>query len=207
MYGNTISSGAKWIFFGFVGVVMMAILLGTDLKKSTWLNREIAAADARDKNVETAYKEQQYQLTMAQEQMRLEAERERLVAERETQKALDAQKIANRQVAFETWMTVLSWVGGALCIVLIITTVIVVTAWGLPRIKNTTPRTPIGRSAHLLNPEEDDEIKKYWRKRREMARENEQWFRNMALMEARMKAAVDPGSISKDRRDKLPLVM
>ncbi len=51
----------------------------------------------------------------------------------------------------------------------------------------------------------DEEVKQYWRNRREMACANERWFRSTALMEARMKAVCNPASMSKEQYNNLPL--
>ena len=57
-FQNPIASAAKWMFFGFVGIVLMAILLGTDIKNSTWFNPGIAAAQAEQIQMETAHQQE-----------------------------------------------------------------------------------------------------------------------------------------------------
>lgn len=205
-FANPVASAAKWMFFGFVGIVLMAIFLGADIKDATWFNSDIAAAQAWDLNVETSYKEQQYQLALEQEQIRLQAESERLAQELATQKALDAQEVANDQTAFETWMTVLIFVGGTLSVAIIIVSI----AWAISRrpVKAASEPNSKGRVVPAHSDEqEENKVRKYWHQRREWARDNEEWFRSVALLEARLKMATDPKSANKAQRDNLPLAI
>jgi hypothetical protein len=82
---SPIASAAKWIFFGFFGVILMGFLLGANLKDATWLNSDIAAAQAEKTRMETAHQNEmnklQEQLAAAQtdaEIQRIRREQERL---------------------------------------------------------------------------------------------------------------------------------
>ena len=66
MYGqqfsNPIASAAKWMFFGFFGVILMAALLGANVKDAKWLNSDIAEAEAQRIQIEAAHQQATYEL-------------------------------------------------------------------------------------------------------------------------------------------------
>ncbi len=77
MYGqmqNPAVSAAKWIFVGLFGVVTMGILLGADITSATWLNPEIASAEALRLEIEARHMEETYKLQELLAQTQTEAE-------------------------------------------------------------------------------------------------------------------------------------
>ena len=146
MYGqmqNPVASAAKWIFFGLFGVVIMGILLGADLTTATWLNPEIASAEAMRLEIEARHMEETYklqeQLAQAQTEADIRAiEREQALLDAQYQHDIQAlqQDIEHRDIAFKTWMTILAFMGGALSFAIVIAT----TVWVVATTKNAQPR-------------------------------------------------------------------
>lgn len=141
MYGqfqNSVSSAAKWIVIALFGVIVMAILLGADLKNAKWLNPNIAKAEAERIQVEAAHQQAIYEIQERLTAAKTDAEIQQIQRE---QKLLDAQyqhdiqaleqDIAHREIAFRTWMTILIILGGALALALCISPIIWVSsrAW------------------------------------------------------------------------------
>jgi multidrug efflux pump subunit AcrA (membrane-fusion protein) len=91
MYGqfqNAAASAAKWIFIGSIVVIVMALLLGLNVKGATWLNKDIATADANRINIENAHQQATYDLQLRLAGAQTEAEIDQIQRE---QKQLDAQ--------------------------------------------------------------------------------------------------------------------
>jgi hypothetical protein len=98
------STAAKWIFFGFFGIILMGFLLGMNIKDATWLNPNIAREEARRIEIENAHKQATYELqerlTMAKteaEIREIQRDQEKLDAQHEHDLQVLAQDIANRQ--------------------------------------------------------------------------------------------------------------
>ena len=87
-YQNQDTSAAKWIFFGFVGIIVIAILFGANIKDATWLNPGIAAAEAEKTQMEVAH---QQQMNTLQEQLAAAQTEADIQTIQRKQKLLDAQ--------------------------------------------------------------------------------------------------------------------
>ncbi|WKZ44927.1 MAG: hypothetical protein QY302_03930 [Anaerolineales bacterium] len=61
---NGHSSGAKWLFFLAMVVLMGAVALGANLKEAKWLNGKIASATAYEMNVQTDIERQKADLDL-----------------------------------------------------------------------------------------------------------------------------------------------
>lgn len=134
MYGqfqNPIASAAKWIFFGFIIVIVMGILLGGNFKDATWLNPNIAKAQAERIEIDTAHEKAMNEFNERLTAAQTDAEIQQIQRE---QKLLDAQYIYNIQalnqdlvhqdIAFRTWMNVLTIAASAIAIALFVSTII-----------------------------------------------------------------------------------
>jgi hypothetical protein len=128
---NPFASAAKWIFFGFFGIVLMGFLLGANLKNATWLNSGIAAAEANRISIENAHQQATYELQEQLATAQTEADIQQIHRE---QQLLDAkyqhdiqalnQDLAHHDFAFKTWMTVLIILAGTFAIILFVITTI-----------------------------------------------------------------------------------
>ena len=149
MYGqfqNQIASAAKWIFFGFIIVVIMALIIGVNIKGATWLNREIASAEANRINIENAHQQATYELQERLANAQTEAEIQDI---QRKQKLLDAQythdiqaltqDLEHRETAFKTWMNVLTFLGGALSIAIVSSTVLWFGSKAIATVRTATP--------------------------------------------------------------------
>ena len=146
-YTSPLASAAKWIFFGFFMVVLMGFLLGTNFKDATWLNPDIAAAQADRISIENAYQQETYELQIRLATAKTEAE----IREIQRQQALlDAkyahdiealsQDLAHRDAAFRTWMTVLTIIAGAFALTLFLGTTIWVGSRAWVYIQSNLPK-------------------------------------------------------------------
>lgn len=215
---NPIASAAKWIFFGFFGIILMGFLLGANLKDATWLNPGIAAAQADRISIENAHQQATYELKEHLETAKTEAE----IKEIERQQTLlDAQyrhdiqalnqDLAHQDLAFRTWMNVLTILAGAFALTLLLGTTIWVgsKAWVYiqsnsrkeevmakvaPTMEKRIPNLP---EREPYDPWNDPN---YRRQKRVAAQDQERKER-----EARMKYVSDPAKMSGDKRNKLPL--
>ncbi len=141
-YRNPNTSAAKWLFFGLVGIVILALLLGANIREATWLNPKIASAEANLMKIEAAHIQATYELQERLANAQTDAE---IKAIQREQKLLDAQyehdiltlsqDLEHREVAFRTLMTVLMYVGGALSIAIIIATVFLMVSWSITRVR------------------------------------------------------------------------
>ncbi len=130
-YQNPGTSAAKWIFFGFFGIILMGFLLGTNFKDATWFNPAIADAKADRIRIESAHQQATYEL---QERL-VAAQTDADIREIQRQQALvDArfqheiqllnQDILHKELAFRTWITVLQMFAIAVALTLSLSTVI-----------------------------------------------------------------------------------
>jgi hypothetical protein len=122
MYGqqfsNPIASAAKWLFSGFVIILIMAFLLGGNIKDATWLNPNIADAEARRIQIESDHQQATYELQERKLTAQTEAEIRQIQREQEM---LDAQHrhdlqvldldIANRQRWADFTVTAATFLG------------------------------------------------------------------------------------------------
>lgn len=128
---NPIASAAKWIFFGFFSIIGMAILLGFNVKDAKWLSPSIAEAEARRIEIETDHQQATYETQERLNAAQAEADIQQIQRE---QKLLDAQyqhdiqvleqDLAHSEIAFKTWMTVLTIFASACALVLFVGTLI-----------------------------------------------------------------------------------
>jgi hypothetical protein len=226
-FPNPAASAAKWIFFGFFGVVLMAFLLGVDLKDATWLNRDIATAEARRIEIENAHQQAMNllneQLATAQTQAEIrQIERQQALLDAQYQRDIQAlsQALAQDDLAFRTWMTVLTIFAGAFALTLLLGTTIwfgskawvyiqsnlpkeVPMAKYIPSVQQRIPNLP---EREPYDPWADPN---YRRRRKTAAKNQEQKEREeqkeAELLAARMEYISDPAKMSGDKRNKLPL--
>jgi hypothetical protein len=226
-YTSPTATAAKWIFFGFFGVVLMGFLLGANLKDATWLNSDIAAAEADRITIENVHQQATYELQERLAAAQTEAE----IKEIQRQQALlDAQyqhdiqilnqDLAHQDLAFRTWMTVLTILAGALALALLLGTTIWVgsKAWVyiqsnplmevpvakyVPSVEQRIPNLP---ERELYDPWADPN---YRRRMRTAAKNQEQKEREAQketeLLAVRMGYVSDPAKMSGDKRNELPL--
>jgi hypothetical protein len=76
---NPLSSGAKWFFFLAIVVFVAFLMLGADIFKATWMNGDIAAAQAEQISSQTM---------MDQKNAELDYVQRKFYADLEMQKAL-----------------------------------------------------------------------------------------------------------------------
>ena len=101
-------------------ILCMAILLGTNFKDATWLNSDIAAAEANRVNTEVAHQQAVYQLqerlaaaTTEAEINQIQREQEMLDAQYAYDKQILSQDVINRQLWTETIITLVIYIGSA----------------------------------------------------------------------------------------------
>ncbi len=236
MYGqfqNPIVSAAKWFFFGFIIVITMGILLGGNIKEATWLNRDIAAAEAEKIQMEVAHQqkmnEMQEQLAAAETEadiQRIQREQQMLNAQHEHDMQLLALDIANRQRWNDVKINLVIFAGGALSIVTMLGGVILtiakaiailrsapksrlpaLPARALPQIQIVQPVLQREPFEPLESPQPTGETPEqlYDRRLDERMLELTQEKENNLLMR-RMKAVADPARVSKKRYDQFPAV-
>lgn len=224
-FQNPIASAAKWIFFGFVGIVLMAILLGADITDAKWFNPDIAAAEANRINTEAAHKQAVYELQEHLAQAQTEADiqaiqREQGLLDAEHQHNIQAlaQDLAHREIAFKTWMTILTFVFGALSIAIVISTILWVGSKALTNVRsipaNTKPAQkfipPIEKTIRPMlerKPSYDPLESPQRRYERRLAERQQELAAKKESNEmiARMKAILNPAEMSKEDYNKLPL--
>jgi hypothetical protein len=228
MYGQQFSSpaasAAKWIFFGFIAIVLMAILLGTNIKDATWFNPKIAAAEANRINIETAHQQATYELQERLANAQTEAD---IQAIQRDQNLLDAQythdiqaltqDLEHREIAFKTWVTFLNFAGSALSLAIVISMILWAGSKALVNVRSIPPREkpthtfipPIEKTIHPLPEREPYEPlespqRRYERRLAERQQEitAQKEFNEMIV---RMKAVLDPAQMSKEEYNKHPL--
>lgn len=207
MYGqqfsNVITSAAKWIFFGFFLVIFMGFLLGANLKDATWLNSDIAAAQAEKTRMETAHQEAmnklQEQLAMAQTNADVQKIQNQINLENaqyEHDMKILAQDIINRQRWTDAGINLVVFVGSATGISAAIgaITIAIAKAFSILRAiprnqpsERVLPEIKIVRHMPERVPYEPWHNKKYREAKVKEARYNEQTARNIALRKERSK--------------------
>lgn len=215
-FPNPVASAAKWIFIGFFGVVLMGFLLGANFKDATWLNRDIAAAEADRINIDNAHQQATYELQERLATAQTEAEIQQIQRE---QGLLDAryqhdiqalaQDLSHRDVAFKTWMTVITIFGGALSIAVVLGTFFWTGSKVLASISfdpTPTPKYIPPVKKRIVNLPERETYDpwtepNYRSQKRTAAQDQERKDR-----ETHLKSISDPAKMSRDERNKLPLI-
>ena len=223
-FASPVASAAKWIFFGFFGIVLMGFLLGANLKDATWLNSDIAAAEANRIQIENNHQQATYELQERLAAAQNEAEIKQI---KRQQSLLDAQyahdiqalnqDLAHKDLAFRTWMTVLTILAGAFAVALFMSTTVWVgsRAWVYiqsnlrkeeamakitPRVEKRVPNLPEREPYDLWN------SPAYRRQQKVAAQEEERREREESqALAARMKALTDPAQMSRKDYYKRPL--
>lgn len=223
-FPNQVSSAAKWIVIAFFGVIIMAILLGANLKDAKWLNSDIAEAEAHRIQVEAAHQQATYEIQERLANAQTEAEIQQIQRE---QKLLDAQyqhdiqaleqDLAHRDLAFRTWMTVLTILASAFALTLLLGTIIWIgsRAWvyiqansrkeiamakTIPPVTKWIPNLP---EREPYDPWMDPE---YRRQQRDAARDQERKEREAnKTIAARIRGITNAEQMGKDEYNKLPL--
>ena len=156
---NSVSSAAKWIFIGGCSIVLMAILLGTNIQNATWLNPNIANAEAERIQIESAHQQATYELQERLSAAQTEAEIQAIQRE---QKRLDAQfnydmqrltqDLINRQNWTDAMINLTIFVGGALAIAASIGGIIFAIAKAIA-ILRSAPKNPLAAPKVSILPE------------------------------------------------------
>ncbi len=225
-FQNPIASAAKWIFFGFFGIILMGFLLGANLKDATWLNPGIAAAQAEKTRMETAHQQEmnklQEQLTAAQTDAEIQAirrEQGRLNAQYQHDIQILAQDVANKQRMADTVTNLVIFVGATTGIVTAISTLILAIAKAISILRSipknqpaTTPSRSVPEMQVVVKPAPEYEPYDPWvspqrlyekrlaERQQELATQKE-----INEMAARMKAVLDPARMSKEQYNRSPL--
>jgi hypothetical protein len=226
-YTSPAATAAKWIFFGFFGVVLMGFLLGANLKDATWLNRDIATAEARRIEIDNAHQQEMNQLNeqlaTAQTQAEIrQIERQQALLDAQYQHDIQAlsQELAQQDLAFRTWMTVLTIFAGAFALALLLGTTIWVGSKAWVYVQSSPPKeVPMAKyipsveqwipnlsEREPYDPWTDPSYRRRMKtaaKDRELKEREEQ--NEAELLAARMEYVSDPAKMSGDKRNKLPL--
>ena len=222
-FPNQVSSAAKWIFLGFIIIVFMAILLGGNIKEATWLNSNIAEAEAERIQIESAHQQATYELQERLAAAQTEAEIQQIQRE---QKMLDAryehdmkilaQDVVNRQRWTDTGVNLVIFAGGATGISAAIGIVIVAIAKTLAILRSAPrgqPDVAPSRPAPAMQTVEPlPKIKPYdpwslptYRRQKIKAARYEERKRRKVEIGSRMNAFKDPTRMSKEEYNKKPL--
>jgi hypothetical protein len=229
MYGQQFSSpaasAAKWIFFGFFGIILMGFLLGANLKDATWLNSGIATAQAEKIKMEVAHQQEmnklQEQLTAAQTEAEIQAitrEQGRLDAQYQHDIQILAQDVTNKQRMADTINNLVIYVGTTTGITIAVSALIIVITKAIA-ILRTTPKNPpsvipsrsiptmqvvkpvLERVSYDPLQSPATLFEKRLGERQEIAAQQEE----IELLAARMKAILGPAQVRKEEYNKYPL--
>ena len=221
-YQNQIASAAKWVFLGFVIIIIMAFLIGADFKDTTWLNSSIAEAQAERIKIETEHQHATYEMEERLTAAQTEAE---IQAIQRDQKMLDAkydhdiqmlnQAAINSQRWTDTTISLVVFIGRLISVVAaIITLVIVVTKAAAIRSSHPKPAVAAATAAHreptihtgkaltLREPYDPWTSPLFRRQKREAARKEEL---DQRRVEIRVREFSDPAHISSEEYKKKPL--
>ena len=202
----------------------MGFLLGANIKDATWLNFDIAAAQANRIQIENAHQQATYELQERLAVAQTEAEIRQIQRE---QSMLDAQyqydvaalnqDLEHRDFAFRTRMTIFAIFGGALSLAIVLGTFLWTGSKVLASISfDPTPTpdyiSPVAKKTVNRPARESHERwadPNYRRRMKAAAKNQERKERDQQkeaeLLAARMANTSDPAKISGDKRDKLPL--
>lgn len=218
-YQNLAASAAKWIFSGFIIVVLMAILLGADIKNATWLNSNIAAAEADRIKMESAHQHATYELQERLATAQTEAEireiqRQQGMLDAQYQHDVQAlsQNLAHQDLAFRTLMTFLTMIASVLAAALFVNTVVWTSSKALVAIRSVQRKEePVMKSIPPVEkripnlperkPYDSWNSPAYRRSKRAAARRAER-----EAIAVRMMTFRDPGRMSTEEYNKSPEV-
>jgi hypothetical protein len=225
---NSPASGAKWFFFLAMVILLGAVALGFNVKDATWLNREIAIAQADRIKIENAHQQATYELQERLAAAKTEAEikeiqRQQSLLDAQYQHDIQAlsQDLAHRDLAFRTWMTVLTILASAFALAFLISSIILVVSKArvyvhsnlskevpmakyVPPVKQWIPNLPERQPYDALKANQilfEKRLNERWQ---EITAEREKQ-KDLELLAARMKYITDPAKMSGDKRNKLPL--
>jgi ABC-type multidrug transport system fused ATPase/permease subunit len=225
---NSPASGAKWFFFLAMVILLVTFALGFNVKDATWLNREIAIAQADRIKIENAHQQATYELQERLAAAKTEAEikeiqrqQSRLDAQYQHDIQALSQDLAHRDLAFRTWMTVLTILASAFALAFLISSIILVVSKArvyvhsnlskevpmakyVPPVKQWIPNLPERQPYDALKANQilfEKRLKERWQ---EITAEREKQ-KDLELLAARMKYITDPAKMSGDKRNKLPL--
>ncbi len=221
-YQNPATSAPKWIFFGFFGIVLMALLLGANIKDATWLNPNIASAQANRIDIESAHQQATYELQERLATAQTEAEireiqRQQSLLDAQYQHDIQAlnQDLAHKDLAFRTWMTVLVILAGGFALTVFISSTIWVSSKVLISLKSIPPKevamaktTPAVEKRIPNVPERtpyDPWNSPTYRRSKRVAAQQEERNEREAIA-ARMMNFRDPGRMSTEEYKKSPEV-
>jgi hypothetical protein len=226
-YTSPIASAAKWFVVAFFGVIVMAILLGADLKDAKWINPNIADSEAYRIRIEAehqrAINELKERLTAAQTEAEIheiERQQARLDAQYRHDIQVLNQDLAHRDLAFRTWMTVLTILVGAFALTLFLATTIWVGSRARVYVQSNLPKeVPMAKSIPPIEqwipnlPERkpyDPWADPNYRRRMKTAAKNRERKEREEQSEEELLAAPmtyisDPAKISGNKRNNLPL--
>ncbi len=205
----------------------MGFLLGINIKDATWLNSDIAAAEGDRITIENAHQQATYELQERLAAAQTEAEfkeiqRQQALLDAQYQHDIQAlnQDLAHQDLAFRTWMRVLTILAGAFALTLLLGTNIWVgsKAWVYiqsnsrkeeamakvaptmeKRIPNLPKREPYDPWA---DPNYRRRMKAAAQKQERKEREEQ---KEAELLAVRMTNVSDPAKMSGDKRNELPL--
>jgi multidrug efflux pump subunit AcrA (membrane-fusion protein) len=232
MYGqfqNSVSSAAKWIVVAFFGVIIMAILLGVNIKDAKWLNPSIAKAEAERIQVEAAHQQATYEIQERLAAAQTEAEIKEIQRQQallDAQYAAEMQKIkqdiVNRQRWADVRINLFIVAGGALSIVTTIGGLILAIAKAIAILRSAPKSQPSARSLpeiQMIWPVSESATNEPLKTPQPSAnliqqhfemRLNEELARVMAERKerdetiSRMESALDPARMSKNQYNTLP---
>jgi hypothetical protein len=179
MYGqfqNSAASAAKWFVVAFFGVIVMAILLGANLKDAKWINPNIAEAEVQRIQIEAAHQQATYGLQERLAAAQTEAEIRQIQREQEMLDAQYAhdiqvlnQDLENRQAAFNTLMKVANIFGAAVSAGVVICAVILTIPRAVTIIRTmpSNPKVQAATNQNLQEPPRD-----YYREYLDLKHEN-----------------------------------
>jgi hypothetical protein len=227
-FQNSVSSAAKWFVIALFGVIIMAIFLGVNIKDAKWLNSSIAEAEAQLIQVEAAHQQATYENQERLAAAQTDAEIQQIQRD---QKLLDAQyqhdiqaleqDLVHRDIAFQTWMTVLTILAGAFALTLFLATTIWVVSMARVYVQSNLPkevpmakvvppveqRIPNLPEREPYDPWADPNYRRRMKataKRQEQKEREEQ--KEAEMLEVRIsRISEDPTKMSGDKRNKLPL--
>lgn len=202
----------------------MGFLLGTNFKDATWLNRDIAVAQADRISIENAHQQATYELQERLETAKTEAdiraiERQQAKLDAQYQHDIQAlsQDLVHQDIAFRTWMAILTILAGALALALFVSATFWVgsKAWiyiqsnlrkeevmakVAPTMEKRIPNLP---EREPYDPWNDPN---YRHQKRAAAQDQERKEREeLQALAARMTYISDHARMSGDKRNKLPL--
>lgn len=228
-YQNGQTTGTGWFFFLAMVILFGAVALGFNVKDAKWLNREIAAAEADRIKIENTHQQATYELQERLAAAKTEAEikeiqRQQALLDAQYQHDIQAlsQDLVHRDLAFRTWMTVLTILAGAFALALLLSTTIwvgsrarvyvqsnlskeVPMAKYVPPVEQWIPNLPERQPYDALDPKQILFESRLNERLQEIAAEHEKQ-KEAELLAARMKYVTEPAKMSGDKRNKLPLV-